>query len=256
MQVLALDASNRQLATQAQTELENLVMSIGINFNALSLDELKAQALELNAKVEGDRRCRETWIRACKLAVQAKEQLAKKALEIADKIAESEMLPKAVEIATNVYECAEAWRKEGAEVDMWVVAGHYLGTFYSDYRKGLRYMQLIRQFLIAVIDGFVESCEEQSQINQAIAVAMYSANELVLHGSTEGSTIVVYPHQAIEATVKTWVKPGLAWVERQARHQAQRRTEQLQIWVQQKAWEAETEVRSILSLVQWIESLK
>lgn len=42
-----------------------------IDFSSLSLADLKKQAIALNAKIEGDRRLRATWIRAIELAQAA-----------------------------------------------------------------------------------------------------------------------------------------------------------------------------------------
>lgn len=46
-------------------------MTVAINFNVLSLAQLKVKAAELNAKVEGDRRLKATWVKACEAAQAA-----------------------------------------------------------------------------------------------------------------------------------------------------------------------------------------
>lgn len=46
-------------------------MTVAINFNTFSLAQLKVKAAELNTKVEGDRRLKATWVKACEAAQSA-----------------------------------------------------------------------------------------------------------------------------------------------------------------------------------------
>lgn len=75
----------------------------------------------------------------------------------------------------RIYARMEQWRKNGAEVDMWTVAGHELGTLYSDYRRGLMYIEYFRRWVMSVIDTFVAKCEGT---HRTATMLLMPANEM------------------------------------------------------------------------------
>lgn len=112
----------------------------------------------------------------------------------------------------TLYTKMEDWRLENAnldtiDTDKAVVIGHLLGTLYSDYRKGLRYIVLAFIAVQTYINSFVEYCETPTEylliaevfmiLNSAAIATAEIPNEV----STDISKIPVLPEPKITTSL-------------------------------------------------------
>lgn len=148
-----------------------------INFSSMSLAELKEQAIALNAKIEGDRRLRATWIRACELAQAALSAAAKSVDEFTGyPIAQS--VGSTVQAMGEAYEIAHAqfvvptekalaavWNFATSEqaIRIYLNAAIALMRFcFAMYRSGM----IAREWM----DAFVEECLESEEDLQILTI--------------------------------------------------------------------------------------
>lgn len=107
--------------------------------------------------------------------------------------------------AETLFNRIDEWCLEMSHIDMWVVAGHYTGTLYSDYRKGLRYIELFRQWVMAIIDNFVEAHTVDEM--KLLAVAIVETNRLVLESAPTIEPVVVEPTGVSRGSAALWSPP-------------------------------------------------
>lgn len=153
-------------------------MQVQVNFSSLSLAQLKQAAVELNAKVEGDRRLRETWIRACELASQAAivvgESVKNAAQQVGQSVDELAGAEVVASLSTTVQAVGEAYSiahaqfvvpTERAISTAWnfATSEQTIRLYLNAALSVMRFcFALVRAGMIAreLVDEFVAECQE------------------------------------------------------------------------------------------------